>query len=164
LGLLESGQARVLESTAGPPRDITAMFDASLRAEFAATHRSFVDVGDARLASHLGDGWYAPENGFRWMSKVASVELAGPASAAARLYVKGYGGAAPVTLRFRASGQDVGSFTVREVKQPFSADFALPAKLVGQYAIEVSIECSSTFRPEGDSRDLGMIFGTFAIR
>jgi len=163
LGLLESGRARVLEVSAGGPLDVTAPYHAALRAEFAATHRGFVDVGDARYASDLGTGWYEPERGFRWMGKSASVELAGPASQAERLYVTGYGGAL-VTLRFRASGLDLGSLAVRQMNQPFAADFSLPPALVGRHTMEVSIESSSTFRPPGDPRDLGIIFGTFAVR
>lgn len=163
LGLLESGRARVLEVSAGGPLDVTAPYDAALRAEFAATHRGFVDVGDARYASDLGAGWYEPERGFRWMGKSASVELAGPASPSERLYVTGYGGAL-VTLRFRANGLDLGSFAVRRMNQPFAVDFSLPAALVGRHGMEVSIESSGTFRPPGDPRDVGIIFGTFAVR
>ncbi len=93
----------------------------------------------------LGSGWwYAPERGFRWMGKTASLELAGPASPGERLYVTGYG-AALVTLRFRAGGLDVGSFTVRQLNQPFAVDFSLPAALTGRYGMDVSIESSGTF-------------------
>ena len=163
LGLLESGQARVMEVSAGAPRDVTATYGAALRAEFAATHRNFVDAGDVRFTSRLGAGWFAPERGYRWIGKSASVELGGPSSPGERLYVTGYG-AVLVTLCFRAEGLDVGCFAVRQLNQPFAADFSLPAVLVGRYRMEVSIESSGTVRPAGDSRDLGIIFGTFSVK
>ncbi len=167
LRLMKTNQARVLEVTAGAPLDVTDRFDAALSA-FMASHRSFVNVGDPAYASYLGPGWYQIENGFRWMAQSATVQLAGPTSPAARLYVTGYGAAAalaagPVTLRFRANGEDLGSTTVSRPDQKFAADFPLPAKLVDQHAMEVSIEASRSFRPAGDSRDLAMIFGTFSV-
>jgi hypothetical protein len=50
------------------------------------------------------------------------------------------------------------------LNQPFAVDFSLPAALTGRYGMDVSIESSGTFRTAGDPRDLGIIFGTFAIR
>ncbi len=157
-----------MEITAGAPRDITRSFDTILRAEFLASHRDFVDVGQPAYASRLGPTWHPIENGYRWIPKSATVQLAGPTSAAGRLFITGYGAAAalaggPVTLRFRAEGQDLGSATVSQPDQKFAFDFALPAKLLNVYAMEVSVEASRTFRPVGDTRDLGMIFGTFSV-
>jgi hypothetical protein len=169
LRLIESNQARVLEvTTAGPLRDVTSSFEVIMRAEYLATHRNFVDVGNPLYASRLGSTWYPMENGFRWMPRVASVQLGGPSSLSEHLYVTGYGAApalasGPVELRFRADGQELGRATVRQPNQKFAFNFPLPAKLIGQYAIEVTIEAGKTFRPAGDSRELGMIFGTFAI-
>jgi hypothetical protein len=42
--------------------------------------------------------------------------------------------------------------------------FPLPAALIGQSSVEVSIDASKTVRFPGDERDLGVIFGTFSIR
>jgi hypothetical protein len=168
LRLLEGNQARVLEVTAGDPRDITLSFEAALRAEIAASHR-VVDVGDPLYSSRLGTGWYPAENGFRWMARSATLQLAGPTSASERLYVTGFGAAAAlasgaVKLRFRADGLDVGSSNISQPNRIFAFDFPLPADLRNRSTMEVSIEADNTFRPPGDSRDLGMIFGTFAIR
>lgn len=169
LRVIENGQARVIEITAGVPREITRSFDTVLRAEFLASHRDSADVGQPAYASRLGPTWNRIENGYRWMARSATVQLAGPSSPGERLYVTGYGAAAalaagPVTLHFRADGQDLGSATVIQPDQKFAFDFALPGKLVGQYAMEVSIETSRVFRPVGETRDLGMIFGTFSVR
>ncbi|MBV8844888.1 MAG: hypothetical protein JO307_18940, partial [Bryobacterales bacterium] len=117
LRLIESAQARVLEITAGPPHDVTESFETVMRAEFLAKHREFVDVGQPLYVSRVGPSWHKIENGYRWMPKSATVQLAGPSSASERLYVSGYAPAnvvasGPLTLRFHAAGQDIGSFAV----------------------------------------------------
>ncbi|HEY6346627.1 MAG TPA: hypothetical protein VIY49_34485 [Bryobacteraceae bacterium] len=167
--MIRAGQVRVLQIADGPPRDITHSFEAIARAEFLAEHRDFVDVGRPVYAADLGPTWNRIENGFRWMPKSATVQLAGPSSTGQKLYVTGYGPSAalasgPVSLRFRASGVDLGTTHVIQPDRPFQCAFALPDKLVGAYAIEISIEVGKTFREPGDGRDLGMAFGTFAVR
>ncbi len=44
----------------------------------------------------------------------------------------------------------------------FSMNFPLPAGLTGRTTVEISIEASKVFKPR--ERELGMVFGTFAIR
>jgi hypothetical protein len=168
LRAIDSGRARVLELGDGPPRDITTSFSAVMRAEFLATHRAFVDVGEPLYASRLGPTWLKVENGYRWMPKSATVRLAGPPEADEKLYITGYGPAnalasGPVTLRVRVDDQDVGTTTVSQPGRKFECEFPLPNKVVGEYAMEVSIEANKTFRPPKDGRELGMIFGTFAV-
>jgi hypothetical protein len=168
LRLIENGRARVLEIGDGAPRDITNSFDVVLKAEFLATTRSFVDVGQPSYASRLGPSWHKIENGYRWMPRSASVQLGGPMSAGERLYVTGYAPASalasgPVTLRIRANGQEIGTAAVSRPDLKFNFDFALPDKLIGEYAMQVEIEAGKTFRPANDDRELGMIFGTFSV-
>ena len=165
---IESGKARVLDVTAIQPRDITESFETVMRAEFLGASRAFVDVGQPLYAPRLGPTWYKIENAYRWMPKSATVELAGPSSPGERLYVTGYGSAnvvasGPVTVRFRVNGQEIGTTVVAMPDHKFQSDFLLPDKLVGEYSMGVSIEVSKTFRPAGDQRDLGMIFGTFSV-
>jgi hypothetical protein len=167
--MIDAGQTRVLQIADGPPRDITHTFEAIARAEFLAQHRDFVDVGQPVYAADLGPTWHRIENGFRWMGKTATLQLAGPSSTGQKLTVTGYGPSAafasgPVSLRFRASGVELGTAQVSQPGRPFQCVFALPDKLVGAYAIEISIEAGKTFREPGDGRDLGMAFGTFAVR
>ena len=169
LSAIERGKARVLEISSGPARDITRSYETVLRAEFLASHRSFVDVGQPRYASRLGPTWHQIESGHRWMPKSATVQLAGPAAPDQRLRVSGFGPAialasGAVTLRFRVDGQDVGSATVTQPDKTFQCDFPLPSKLAGEYAMEVSIEASKTLRAPGDSRELSVIFGTLEVR
>jgi hypothetical protein len=167
--MIDAGQARVLQIADGPPRDITHSFETIARTEFLAQHRDFVDVGRQVYAADLGPTWHRIENGFRWMPKTATVQLAGPSSTGQKLYVTGYGPSAalasgPVSLRFRAEGVDLGTAQVIQPDRPFQCAFTLPDKLVGAYAIEISIEANKTFREPADGRDLGIAFGTFSVR
>jgi hypothetical protein len=167
--LIQNGQARVLDIGEVLPRDITDPYAVSLKAELLGTNGRFVDVGDPQYAPRLGPSWHKIENGYRWMPKSATVQMTGPSAASQRLYVTGYTPAAPlasgaVSLRFRANGQEIGMLTLSQPENNFKLDFPLPEKFVGESAIEIQIECSKTFRAPGDDRELGMIFGTFAVR
>jgi hypothetical protein len=44
--------------------------------------------------------------------------------------------------------------------EQFSLTFPAPS----QSPLEITIEVSRTLRPTGDTRELGMVFGTFALR
>ena len=169
LGAVESGRARVLDLSETQPRDVTENFARALSAEFLAANRAFVDAGQPLYAARLGPSWYKIENAYRWMPKSATVDLAGPSAPEQRLYITGYGPAnalasGPVTLRFHVNGQNLGTFAVLQPDHKFECDFPLSGKLVGEYNMQISIEASKTFRPPGDERELGMIFGTFAVR
>jgi hypothetical protein len=170
LAAIMRGNARMLNVGAeGATVDVTDRFRAAARAQYLAEHRNFVDVGDPAYASRLGPTWHPAENGFRWMPKTATLQIAGPASKGAKLYVTGYAAPAalangPVTLRFRAAGQPIGSATLDQPGQRFALDFALPETLVGRETIEIAIEVSRTFFAPNDPRELGMIFGTFEMK
>lgn len=168
LDLVEHGGARVLSVASAEPRDVTRAFETVLRADPLARRRDFVDVADPFYSSLLGPTWYPAEKGFRWMPKTATVKLSGPISPSQRLYVTGYApgavlAAGTVTLHFTAAGLDLGSVTLRRPNEPFSLNFALPPELVGRDFIEITVEVDKPYRPPGEIRDLGMVFGTFGI-
>ena len=157
--LLVEGQMRVLRApgsnTGNAPQDVTSGFD-------------FVDAGQPAYAEKLGPGWYPIESGTRWMGKRAELNLPGPVSEGQHLHVTGYG-AAPalqsgrVAIQFSVNGIDVGSGSITNPDAPFTFDFQIPEKAQGSQAT-VKLEASKTFRAPGDTRELGMIFGTFEIR
>jgi hypothetical protein len=159
---VESGQARVLEVSSSGTRDVTQTFELD-------QHLNFVDVGNPDYAARLGPTWYSPENGFRWAPKSASVYVAGPKSKEERLHVTGFAPApllasGPATLIFHADGTEIGRATISKPGESFTLEFPLPEKTIGQKTVEISVETSRTFRPPGDTRELGMVFGTFAVR
>ena len=167
LRLLEAGQTRAFSVMPNGVFDITAQYTTTLRADPAASRHDFVNTADPAFAELLGPTWYREEEGFRWMPRAATVKLSGPSSPSQRLYVTGYAPGAvlasgPVTLRFRADGEPIGSSTLRQPEGMFSMNFPLPAGLTGRATIEISIEASKVI--VAGKRELGMVFGTFAIR
>jgi hypothetical protein len=46
----------------------------------------------------------------------------------------------------------------------FELSFPLPAELVGQPEMEVTVEVNRTVRFPPDERQLGLVFGTFSVR
>jgi hypothetical protein len=70
----------------------------------------------------------------------------------------------PATLIFRLGSVLVGRATISKPDAAFSLDFPLPTQAAGQENIEISIETQSSFHPAGDTRDLGMVFGTFSVQ
>jgi hypothetical protein len=169
LNLIDRGDARVLNVSTTECRDITRTYQILLHADPRATRIDFVDVGDPAYAEMLGPEWYPGEQTFRWMPKRATVKLSGPEAPSHKLHIAGYGPAAvldsgPVTLHVTASGLDVGSAVIRKPNEQFAFDFALPAGLTGRESIEIAVEVDKVLRSPSDNRELGMVFGTFAIR
>jgi len=169
LNLIDGGNARVLSVATSESHDITRAYQLLLRANPRATRIDFVDVGDPAYAEMLGPEWYPGEQTFRWMPRRATVKLSGPTTPSQKLHIAGYGPAAvlasgPVTMHVTASGREVGSAVIRKPDEQFSFEFPLPAALTGQESIEVAIELSKALRSSNDNRELGMVFGTFAIR
>ena len=166
LRLLDARRARVFSVTPHRVVDVTGQYSAMLHADPSASRHDAVDAGDPAFAEFLGPTWYRAEEGFRWMPKTATVILSGPSSPAQRLYVTGYApdavlASGPVTLRFRADGELIGSSALRH-EGMFSMNFPLPADLTGRATVELSVETSKVFQSR--ERELGMAFGTFAIR
>jgi hypothetical protein len=103
------------------------------------------------------------------MPKAATIRIAGPTTAQDKLYVTGYSApsalaSGPVRMLFRAGGKDIGKTLLAKPGEKFAISFPLPAQLVGQFEIEITIEASKTFKPPNDQRELGMVFGTFEIK
>ena len=167
--MLEQGRARSLSLTGTTMRDTTSVYRAVLKLNPEVSRQDFVDAGDPVFAAQLGSGWFQAENHLRWMGREGVVKMSGPVSASQKLILTGFAPAAllaagPVVLRFSADGSKIGEGSVHSADDRFTFEFALPAALVGKSEIEVKIEASRTLRPPGDNRDLGMAFGTFAIR
>jgi hypothetical protein len=159
------GQTRVLKVTGEGTRDVTEVYAKA----FADQHPNFVDVGNPAYAARLGPTWHPIEDGFRWAPRSATVRLAGPASHDAKLRVTGYAPAAvlaggPATLVLRLGSVMVGRAAISKPDEAFSLDFPLPPRAAGQESIEILIETQSSFHPAGDTRDLGMVFGTFSVQ
>ena len=165
--MIQNGRARVLSLTGTMVQDTTKIYEAVLRLNPEVASQNFVDAADPAYQSQLGPGWYAADHQLRWMGKEAIVKLAAPADAK-RLIVTGFAPSAvvengPVTLRFSIDGIAAGTGKITSADDRFTFELPLPPGLAGK-DVEVKVEASRVLRFGADARDLGVAFGTFAIR
>ena len=127
-----------------------------------------VDVGSPLAGSLLGPEWYAPEGNHRWMPKRASLRMAAPQAAGQKLYLRGYYPAGqlragPLTVAVTVNGLAIAPKSLSSGGN-FQLAFPLPAAVVGQSALQVTVEVSRTFRAGADIRNLGLAFGEFEVK
>jgi len=128
-----------------------------------------VDVGNPLFAKQLGLTWHQIEGAYRWMPRRASLHLGGPSSPNELLYISGYCPAeqvrdGPLKLTVTVEGHVYPPVLLKRGNAPFEVSFPLPPNLVGKPRIEIGLEVDRTFMPSSDSRNLGLVFGTFSIR
>ncbi len=166
---LDKGDAVVYTLSGGRMVNVTRTYHMVARSRWKPELARRIDVGQPTFADQLGEGWHPIEGAFRWMDKRGKVYLAGPAKTAERLYVNGYCAAAvvakgPVHLAVKVEGSSVGTFEVSKPDQQFQFDAALDPELVGRAKVEVSLELDRALPVEGETRQLGLVFGGLAIR
>jgi hypothetical protein len=169
IDLIDRAKARVLFVSGDRITDTTKSYAELLHSGKTVAKHDFVNVGDAGYADQLGPTWFNIENGTRWIPKVASVHLYDIPAGAKALLVTGYApreviATGPVTIRFRGNGIDIAKAAITEAGASFSLSFPLPPALIGQSNVEIEMELNKVLRAPGEDRELGMIFGTFAIR
>ena len=166
---LERGKL-VVYSTAGDRlRNITPFYTITARLHLRRETPRRVDVANDLLAYLLGKSWYPREEAHRWIPKKAAVRLGGPTRAGQRLYISGFCPKAqlekgPLPLIVQVDGKALPPVLIQPRTAQFAFDFALPDELVGKESVEVSVEAGRTFRPPGEDRELGVVFGVFEIR
>jgi hypothetical protein len=128
-----------------------------------------VELASPLFAYLLGPEWYAPEEGFRWMPRRATLRLGGPRTRSQRLYLNGFCSpaelrAAPMPVRVWLDGTLLGELLVRNGGNPFHASLPIPDQLVGKKQVEIAVEAGRTFRAGLDERQLSLAFSSFEIR
>jgi hypothetical protein len=164
--LIRENKMVLLDIQGDKVRDETQQYLTNAAQELIASHPEFVDVGDPLQKSRLGPTWYDIENGFRWMPQKASVKIAGPVKVGQVLTVTGYRPqtSARTMVSFKADGVSLGGRELTEKSDStFTFKFPLPPALVGRTTIEIEIYVDRVFHTNGDTRSLGLVFGTFAI-
>jgi hypothetical protein len=159
-------RAVVFDVSTGTARNVTGDYARSIKVDEIATR---VELGSDLYADQLGEGWGGKDDGFRWMGKRATVNLAGPAHAAERLYLTGYAPAAvvkdgPVSLQVSIDGIVLSTVLVRDADADFAFNFEVPARFVGMSKVEVTVEVDRTFTLPPNPRVLGLAFVSFEIR
>jgi len=161
--------AVVYDASGSPLRSITTEYGRKLMAESVGNFPDRVEPGNPIFAASVGEGWFAPEYSYRWMSKRATLKLAAPNSAAAKLHLSGYApreifDAGALPLHVRVAGDEAGTIVLRRGDESFERDLPLPPGLTGKSDLSIEIECERTFRPANDSRDLCVAVTNVAIR
>ena len=143
--------------------DVTGVFKAAAASYSSDDLAALVDVGDPVLADQVGPEWYANEGGHRWMPKRATVTLRGPGE---QLTVKGYcpaialkGGA--LKMQIDVDGEQLAPVSIDKADAPFLFVFKLP---IHRSRVKVTVELNRTFHVGSDTRELGVVFGSFEIR
>jgi hypothetical protein len=148
----------VVYSAAGPRlRNITSTY----RPPESTETPHLVNAANPLTEYLLGKGWHQVSGNHRWMGKRASVRIAGPRRAGARLYVSA-SSVQPLEVTAWADGTALG--TQSGPQGDVRLQFPLPESVVGRPSIEVTLEVSRTVRPPHDGRELGLAFGMFEVK
>ena len=126
-----------------------------------------VDAANPMMRYSLGPTWYVLDGSAAFMPKSATCDCR-PATSA-ESYIGGFcpeidttQGSLDVTVA--VDGTKLPPVRIAQGQVPFDFAFPLPAALVGEPRIEVSIEAARTIRLPGDGRDLSLAFGVFEVR
>ena len=168
--VLEEDRAVVYSAGEDRLRNVTSLFQSTARARWGKPELpSRVAVGNPLFSDQLGPTWYQIEGTFRWMPKRATVVLRGPAAPGTRLFLNGYfsarpGKPEPLKVAVSVDGAAVGQAALTKPDALFELNFPLPPEAVGKAKIEVAIEVDRTFVAPSTVRELGLIFGSIAVR
>ena len=169
LRALDEGKLVVYAVEPDRLRNITRVYEPVARARWRVEEPRQVNVAEPIYARQLGPGWYPIQGSHRWTARRATVRLGGPRHGGEKLYIEGYCPAerlkkGPVRMKVSVEGLPVGEVLVDGADRFFHHQFALPEGLVGRDSIEITIEVDRTMRVPGEHRELGLVFGWFAIR
>ena len=167
--MLAEGRAVVYQVAPDRLKAVTLTYFLARKQAWSEPEPRRVDVGKPSFAAQLGPVWHAIADGYRWMARSASVRLGGPRSRLEKLYISGYCPApqvkaGPLNVTFSLDGKALSSFRLEKGDAPFRFVLPLPASAVGKERVEVGIAVDRTIRPPPDTRELGLVFGTFEIR
>jgi hypothetical protein len=126
---------------------------------------SFIDTTSATPIWQLEKGWYAAENGFRWIAPTATARLARPEGATRfqlRVLVTStlLDKVGPVTVHVSIGDRELQPRLIAKPGwQPL--DWPLPPASAG--SVQVSIHSEPPFQPSGDPRTLGVAVSDFGF-
>ena len=150
-------------------RNVTALFQELAPRLWSPEEPRSVVAGNRLFAGQLGTEWGEIESGHRWMSREATVRLGGPSQPGQKLYLSGYcpGGLLaqePARLAVSVDGEPLASAQLRQGNASFELSWPLPDRLAGRPALTILLELDRTFTPPGETRRLGLVFGSFRVQ
>ncbi len=165
---LKNNELVVYEAGGDRLVNITRRYSQTAFQRFADRLPARVDVANPLTAYLLGNTWYPIDNHSRWMPRRATLRLRGPDAPGKTLSIQGYCprrqlDAGPLPLYVTVEGVRMPEMKITHGDSQFTFDYPLPAGTVGKPEIEITVESGRVFRPEGDTRELGLVFGVFEI-
>ena len=146
-------------------RNITDVYAATPRESRPPTR---IDVASPLTSYLLGREWYKSDGDHRWMPAAATVRIGAPSAAGQKLYLRGQcpdeelrGNPLPVTVTIGGVRMEG---TIRPGENAFELAYDLPAAVVGQSEMQLTISVPRTFRPAADPRDLSLAFGVVEVK
>ena len=168
---IENGQLVVYRPGAGPLTNITTVYGASVWGRLKSNTPRHIDMANPLVDYLLGPGWSPKEQGYRWMTKQATLRLGGPEAASDRLYITAICPAAelssgPLTMTLSVDGRALPSVQIIKGNTFFHFDFPLPGDLIGKDSVEISIAVDHSTQSPGkqDPGGLSVAFGVFDVR
>ena len=166
---LDHNQIVVYEVGGRRLKAITSTYTNTIAQKLDTNPPRLVEVCNPLMAYLLGPEWYAPEEGFRWMPRRATLRVGGPHSRSDRLYLNGFCPpaelqAAPMRARVWLDGTPLGELLLKSDDSPFHVSLAIPDQSVGKKHVEIAVEAGRTFRAGQDGRELSLAFWSFEIR
>jgi hypothetical protein len=143
-------------------RNITTLYATAAPSEWQAVTPSRIDVSNPAADYLLGPEWYRIEGNHRWMPRRATLRLASPGHAGAKLHVVGGAGAAASLLAVTVDGVKLPERKLTP-GEGFDLTWPVPGAAVGKPAAEIAIEADHTFTPPEDGRPLALVFGVMEI-
>ena len=150
-------------------RNVTQRYRRVASTEWKPELPRHIELGQALFSDQLGDGWYALEDGHRWMSPKATLFIGGPQSKGESLIVHGYcppeqldEGAVGFTAT--VNGKSLGTQEIRGPAPEFELRYPLSAEVVGEPKLTVTLEISRPYHAPNDPRILGVAYGSVSVR
>ncbi|MBK5291863.1 MAG: hypothetical protein JJE04_09340 [Acidobacteriia bacterium] len=169
LRALQGNKAVVYTLDQGRLRNITRSYRAVAATQLKDELARRIDAGHPAYAGQLGAGWEPITERYRWMGKRADAFLGGPRKDGEKLYLAGFCAAillakGPLHLTVRVDGVAFAPSKIEKPDGAFELIYPLPAGLAGKEKIHVEMELDRTYVPPEDGRELGLVFGSLAIR
>lgn len=158
---LDQNEAVVYDAGQVPIRNVTSAFAKGVAEAWPTGPSPQVKVTDRVYASQMGEGWYDPEQGFRWSKPRATLTLGRGDAPPHRVVVAGYAVAiqtqsGPLGVLVSVNGKPLGKHSITAKDAPFEFSYILPAELENEKLFTVEIKTDRPTVPPGESRELGL--------
>jgi hypothetical protein len=167
--LLKHEQLEVYATDRSRLRNVTHDYAEVVLARNSDQLSTRIDLTVSFFDGQLGEGWYQPEKGFRWMGRHAVLYLPGPTKPGEKLYLHGvrsdqqrWEGPLHLTVTIDGQNQAVNSLDADE--REFQLAYDLRPELVGRAKVEIGLTVDKAFHSGRDSRELGLLLQEADLR